>query len=87
MKKKHFEKIEYVLPSYWANTLINGDSSGLEDDELATIDKFISDVESEHGHALFSSSIESEEYCFCKYHDANYLGVPASDCFTYILTA
>jgi len=30
----------YVLPAYWASALINGDNSGLEDDEIKEIDNF-----------------------------------------------
>jgi len=30
----------YVLPVYWASALINGDDSGLEDDEIKEINAF-----------------------------------------------
>ena len=33
--------IEFKLYDYWASSLINGDDSGLEDDEIADIDSFI----------------------------------------------
>ena len=35
------ETAEYVLPAYWASYLINGDASGLEDDEQAEIDQWL----------------------------------------------
>ena len=32
----------FLLPAYWASYLINGDASGLDDDEQAACDKWLS---------------------------------------------
>ena len=33
--------IEYKLPSNWASALINGDASGMEEDEIRIMDEFL----------------------------------------------
>lgn len=35
------EAVTYVLPSYWASYLINGDDSGLEEGERAQINEWL----------------------------------------------
>jgi len=37
------ETVEVCLPEYWANYLINGDATGLTEDEILEIDDYISD--------------------------------------------
>ena len=37
------ETVTYTLPAYWASYLINGDASGIGDDDKRAADKFISD--------------------------------------------
>ncbi len=56
----------YVLPSYWASALINGDDSGLEDDEIKEIDSFCK--------GLGPCVDVSEEDEFSWTNDANNLG-------------
>ena len=80
-----YEIVEYTLPAYWASALINGDVSGMEDDEIIQLDKFVDDVVIEHGHACFTIADDDDEPSFTAYHDAKYLGVLAADCFTYTL--
>lgn len=36
--------VEYTLPSYWASYLINGDHSGLEDQDKEKCDLFINSM-------------------------------------------
>ena len=62
------EVVSYTLPIYWASYLINGDASGLEDDEQAEIDAWL---ESE-GNPSFVTV--SEDYWFAHSNDASSLG-------------
>ena len=39
------ETIEFVLPVYWASYLVNGDDSGITEEERAEIDAFIDGAE------------------------------------------
>tara|TARA_Y100001938_G_C7920442_1_gene344213 strand:- start:11 stop:643 length:633 start_codon:yes stop_codon:yes gene_type:complete len=41
-----YDVIIYTLPAYWACYLINGDASGLEDDEIEAVDSFLRREES-----------------------------------------
>ena len=41
-----YDVIIYALPMYWASYLINGDASGLEDDEIEAVDSFLRREES-----------------------------------------
>ena len=68
----------YILPSYWAPALINGDYSGLTDEEAAEIDQWLTDQP--EGWAVDVS----ETFFFSHRNDAN--NVPG-DCaeFTFII--
>ena len=35
------QSIQYLLPIYWASALINDDYSGLSDEEISVIKKFL----------------------------------------------
>jgi hypothetical protein len=39
------ETVEFVLPVYWASYLVNGDDSGITEEERAEIDSFIDGAE------------------------------------------
>ncbi len=65
---------EYVLPSYWASYLINGDASGLEDGEQDEIDRWVEQVNP--GHCVDCS----EDTWFAHSNDA---GTLAGDVCTY----
>jgi hypothetical protein len=56
--------ISLDLPSHWACPLINGDESGLEDEEQGQLDAWLKD------NPLLSCVDVSEETFFSKYHDA-----------------
>lgn len=58
----------YTLPAYWAAPLINDDFSGLEDDEIAEIEKFLH--KNKLGHCLDVSDVDK----FAPRNDANNLG-------------
>lgn len=62
------------LPSYWASALVNGDESGLEDEEQEQLDAWTKDNPN-----LYCIDV-SEETFFSKYHDAADYGVLPCDC-------
>jgi len=77
------------LPDFWASAIINGDESGLEDEDIEKLNDFIeywkddiyidrADIPSDE-----NACIESH---FMEYHDAQRFGVLACDCFEYIFT-
>ena len=66
--------ISLDLPSFWASALINGDESGLEDEEQEQLDAWTKDNQN-----LYCIDV-SEETFFSKYHDAAEYGVLACDC-------
>ena len=45
--------IEYYIPEWAISTLINGDDSGMEDDDINKLNSFIQDVVNEYGNANF----------------------------------
>lgn len=65
--------VTYTAPSYWASYLINGDFSGMEDDEIATADAFLAWVG-------LGAPVDCEGAGFCHSNDA---GTLAGDCMTY----
>lgn len=67
--------IEYTLPDFWASYLINGDGSGLEDNEQEEIDEFL---KNENLGFCLSCSDEPE---FKWRNDANNLG---GNCLVYV---
>lgn len=67
--------IRYTLPSYWAGALINGDKTGLSDDEIREITSFLETAE---GYPV-DVDWGTEGYYLC--NDAN--NVPA-DCVDFI---
>ena len=62
-----------TAPSYWAPYLINGDPSGLEDDEIAAADAFTDG----------KLCIDAEEVGFKSFHDAWAYCPFAADCCEY----
>ena len=68
----------YTLPAYWAPALINGDYSGLTDEEAAEIDQWLTDQP--EGWAVDVS----EETFFAWSNDANNMGADCAE-FTFII--
>jgi len=70
------------LPDHWACPLINGDYSGLTEEDEKGLNAFIEYWENDIviNTANISSNQESE---FVKYHDAHDFGVLACGCFNY----
>ncbi len=68
--------VEYTAPSCWASYLINGDSSGISDDDVSQCDAWVDSI----GHG---SPVSCEEAGFMHHHDARQFCPLAADCETY----
>lgn len=71
------ETSTYKLPAHWASALINGDYSGLEEQDEEQLMRVIA------GEDLPDPIDCSDEPEFLKYHDAQPYGVLACDCLTF----
>ena len=79
MAKAHrkIKTLTYMLPTHWACPLVNGDESGMEDDEIAMLNEFIDDMVRVYGSCHCVDV--SEDIEFSNYHDASHYGVLACD--------
>lgn len=66
-----------MLPTYWACALINGDESGLEDEDTAALEEFVDDMVRTYGSCHCVDV--SEDHEFMRWHDAAQYGVLAAD--------
>lgn len=66
-----------TAPSAWATYLINGDDSGLEEDEIRACDAFIA-------RQGVGSPVSCEEAGFVTWHDARQECPYAADCQDYV---
>lgn len=72
--------IKLTLPEFWASALINGDFSGLEDDEANELEAWQSYASTENiGHCV---DVNTDERFFIQHHDASAY-VLACDCLEY----
>lgn len=76
--------ITYKLPSYWASYLINGDASGLEDNEQEQIDTWVERQRKNLNTTLFSCTDCSEESAYSWRNDATNLGGDVCD-YTFLI--
>lgn len=60
--------LEFDIPTWAVSSLINGDDSGLEDDDIAKIDKFCAETVEKYGNAHFMLGDKSDDYSF-KWHN------------------
>ena len=67
------EFVFYTLPIYWASYLVNGDCSGLEDNEIEEIDTFLE----REGNPIVTGV--GDETWFAVSNDANRLGAEVAD--------
>jgi hypothetical protein len=75
-------KLEYYeLPIYWASALVNGDESGLTEEDQKALAKFTKFMVKVYGHCT-CVDVEDDVY-FKPYHDATQFGVLAADCAMY----
>jgi hypothetical protein len=70
--------LEFTIPDWALSSLINGDDSGLEEEDIEKIDKFVNRIVEKYGNALFILPYEDEmDLGFQGYNDIDRLG---SDC-------
>ena len=67
----------YELPAYWASALINGDESGLTEEDEKPFDNFVHYMIAVHGQC-WCVDVEEESY-FSWSHDASRFGALAGD--------
>jgi len=73
------ELIEFDIPNWALSPLINGDESGLSDEEQEKLDAFVQDVVSKYGNANFMLANEDElDLGFLRSNDIDNLGGEAS---------
>jgi hypothetical protein len=65
-----FTPIEYTLPEHWACALINGDYSGLDDEESELVDLWLESTSEERGEGHWEIP-EFELAGFTNDHDAS----------------
>lgn len=70
------DTLTMLAPSAWAPYLINGDSSGLDDDETATVDAWIESLG-------VIGPVSCKDAGFCHVHDARQFAPYAADCQAY----
>lgn len=82
LKEAKFDTIELRLPAYWASALVNGDTTGLEDEEEATMNQWIEWASEEYNINAGQPVDVSDEPEFASRHDAS-PDVLATDVLTY----
>ena len=70
--------MELTLPNHWASPLINGDETGLSDEEYESFNEFC-DEQLQGLHCLDVK----DDSTFVKYHDAMQYAL-AGDCSTFV---
>ena len=76
-----FETYAFNVGDYFAPAIINGDCSGLEDDESELLDAFLSCVKEDFGPGHWSCNDEERDFVLC---DVTGL---YSDCYRMIYNA
>ena len=76
------ETVELNLPTFWASALINGDTSGMSDEDEAALNMLTGHMLDHYGKCWCISCSE-DEGDFRTYHDARQYGVLACDVLTY----
>jgi cell division protein FtsB len=61
--------LEFTIPNYALSSLINGDDSGLEDEDIEKIDKFVNRIVEKYGNANFMLPDEDEMDLGFKYRN------------------
>lgn len=76
------QTVQYTLPEHWACALINGDETGLDDEDQAALDAFVDDMVKEHGSCHCVDVVDDAG--FMRYHDAQPYGVLACNAATFV---
>jgi hypothetical protein len=70
------QTLELTAPSAWASYLINGDASGISEEDQRAADQWLASI----GHG---GPVGCEDYGFCRVHDAFGFMPFGADCQTY----
>jgi len=81
MENKTMQIETFDLPDFWASALINGDTSGLTDNDEQALNAFTEFMIAEYGSCWALDC--SEEPSFMRWHDAARFGVLACDVLTF----
>ena len=74
------------LPDFWGNPLVNGDYSGLEEEDIKSLNDFIDYWSNDLDFSYVNVPSDENAYIeshFMIYHDAKNFGVLACDCWKY----
>jgi hypothetical protein len=71
------ETEQFIAPSYWASYLVNGDASGLSNEEREACDNWVAFL------GINYHCVDAEPYGFVKIHDAFDFMPYAAECSTY----
>jgi hypothetical protein len=75
------EVLEYTAPAHWASLAVNGDDSGMEDDDAAAANAWLASLPG----PVVSVSEEGEGPGFLRWHDAAAFMPLAADCATFTI--
>ena len=76
------EAIIEVLPDFWAAAIVNGDETGMDDDDSRAFNAWIKEFQEDNG-VIFTANVFSDEAQFVTYHHAKPFGVLACNCHQY----
>jgi hypothetical protein len=82
---KKFERLEFIIPNYYAAALILNDFSGLNQQEENEIEDFISRVYCEYKNTSFIYDYDTPSY-FSRYNNVNNLACDVARIFLMIET-
>ena len=74
------------LPDFWGSPLVNGDYSGLSDEDESELNSFVDHWKNDLDFNCVEVPSDENaciESSFMKYHDASNIGVLACDCWEY----
>ena len=71
----------FQLPDFWASALINGDTSGLSNEDNQALEAFTNSMIKDYGSCLAIDC--TDEPHFSKFHDASSFGVLACNVFKF----
>lgn len=69
---------KYVVPEYAVSAIVNGDYSGLTDEEETAVNNFIAGVVADNGVGCWGMDSDAEPY-FIQYNDIDHYGSEVYD--------
>lgn len=79
----NWDEYDLTLPAFWAPYLVNGDASGMDDDDVATCDAFLARTFGRKAHVC--ADVDLEDVYFSWRCDVP--GHPGSDVADYVFLA